>query len=120
MARVVIRIDLAPKGRIGPGKVALLEQIGAAGSIAAAGRALGMSYRRAWRLVEELNRLFREPVVTARPGGSGGGGAELTAFGRRLVDDYRALEADAQAGARDRLAGLEQALAEGAGTGGRS
>jgi molybdate transport system regulatory protein len=110
MAHVVIRLDLPPRGRIGPGKVALLEQIGATGSISAAGRALGMSYRRAWLLVEELNRLFREPVVNAHPGGAGGGGTSLTAFGRRLVADYRAIEAAAQAQAAARLAALETAL----------
>jgi molybdate transport system regulatory protein len=111
MTHVVIRLDLSGRGRIGPGKVALLEQIGATGSISAAGRALGMSYRRAWLLVEELNRLFKEPVVSAHPGGAGGGGTALTAFGRRLVADYRAIEAAAQAQARARLAALEAALA---------
>lgn len=111
MARVFVRLDLAPGARIGPGKVALLEQIAATGSISGAGRALGMSYRRAWRLVEQLNAMFDRPVVTAQPGGSGGGGAALTAFGRELVGGYRAIEAEAQAQARDRLAGLEAALA---------
>ena len=111
MGRVVIRLDLSPKGRIGPGKIALLEQIGANGSISAAGRALGMSYRRAWILVEELNRMFRQPVVMAQPGGSGGGGATLTPLGSRLVDSYRAIEMEAQLQAAGRLAALEAALA---------
>lgn len=110
MGRVIIRLDLSPKGRIGPGKIALLEQIGANGSISAAGRALGMSYRRAWILVEELNRMFRQPVVTAQPGGPGGGGATLTALGVSLVDCYRTIEAETQAKAEERLATLEAAL----------
>jgi molybdate transport system regulatory protein len=109
-ARVVIRLDLAAGARIGPGKVALLEQIDATGSISAAGRKLGMSYRRAWVLVEELNRTFKEPVVSAHSGGAGGGGASLTAFGARLVAGYRAIEAEAQASAAERLAGLAAAL----------
>ena len=110
MARVVIRLDLPPAGRIGPGKIALLEQIAVSGSISAAGRALGMSYRRAWLLVEELNRLFKEPVVATQLGGVGGGGAVLTVFGRSVVDHYRAIEAEVQAQARPRLEALEQAL----------
>jgi molybdate transport system regulatory protein len=110
MGHVVIRLDLSPKGRIGPGKIALLEQIGAHGSISAAGRVLGMSYRRAWILVEELNRMFAAPVVTAQPGGPGGGGASLTMLGASLVESYRAIEAEAQAKAEDRLAALEAAL----------
>jgi molybdate transport system regulatory protein len=109
-ARVVIRLDLATQARVGPGKVALLEQIGATGSISAAGRALGMSYRRAWLLVEELNRMFKEPVVSAHPGGAGGGGAVLTAFGERLVAGYRSIEAETQAAAAARLAGLAAEL----------
>lgn len=110
MGRVVIRLDLLPSGRIGPGKIALLEQIAATGSISAAGRALGMSYRRAWLLVEELNGLFREPVVTTQLGGAGGGGAALTAFGHGLVGEYRAIEAETQRQSAARLAALEQAL----------
>ena len=83
MARIFLRIDLVPKGRIGPGKIALLEQIALAGSISAAGRALGMSYRRAWLLVDELNRLFGAPVVTTQLGGSHGGGSALSDQGDR-------------------------------------
>lgn len=97
-----LRIDL-PGGRIGPGKIALLEAIGGQGSISAAGRALGMSYRRAWELVEQLNTLMTEPVVEAAPGGAGGGGARLTPSGRALVEEYRAIEREAAAAVAARL-----------------
>ena len=110
MARLSIRIDLEPQGRIGPGKIALLERIEAAGSISAAGRGLGMSYRRAWLLVEALNGLFGEPVVATQTGGTRGGGARLTALGRELVTCYRELERDAEALAAIRLADLEARL----------
>ena len=78
---------------IGPGKAELVEQIAETGSISAAARAMGMSYRRAWQLVEALNRDFREPVVETATGGTRGGGARVTPFGRKVVDDFRALEA---------------------------
>ena len=87
-----IRIDLLSGGRIGPGKIALLEEIGRSGSISAAGRAMKMSYRRAWQLVEDLNRNFGSPVVETAAGGVGGGGARLTNAGTTLVQHYRALE----------------------------
>lgn len=90
--RLSIRIDLAGGGRIGPGKVALLEEIGRSGSISAAGRAMKMSYRRAWQLVEDLNRSLGGPVVETATGGAGGGGARLTEAGRTLVQEYRAVE----------------------------
>jgi molybdate transport system regulatory protein len=110
MARISIRLDLAPGCRIGPGKIALLEQIASSGSISGAGRAMGMSYRRAWLLVEELNRLFKEPVVTAHPGGARGGGTALTAFGESVVTLYRDIERSAQAEAQARLDTLSAAL----------
>ena len=77
-ARLSIRIDLPGGRRVGPGKIRLLELIDETGSISAAGRAMAMSYRRAWLLVESLNTGFREPVVDAQPGGRHGGGARLT------------------------------------------
>jgi molybdate transport system regulatory protein len=95
-----IRIDLAGGTRIGPGKIALLEAIAREGSISAAGRAMRMSYRRAWELVEALNRGLGSPVVTTSAGGSGGGGASLTAVGDALVGHYRAIEAEAAAAAQ--------------------
>ncbi|MDO9713067.1 winged helix-turn-helix domain-containing protein [Paracraurococcus lichenis] len=94
--RVTIRLDLASGGRIGPGKIALLETIAETGSIAAASRALGMSYPRAWKLVEELDAALGEPVVSRAPGGRNGGGATLTEAGRTLILRYRAVEMAAQ------------------------
>ena len=91
--RVSIRLDLANGARVGPGKIALLEEISRHGSISGAGRALRMSYRRAWELVEDLNRHLGTPVVAAITGGSGGGGARLTAAGAGLVLAYRTIEA---------------------------
>src|ERR1700710_1800775 len=73
--RLSIRIDLASGAQIGPGKIAVLEEIGRVGSIPAAGRALGMSYRRTWELVEDLNQSLGTPVVETAAGGSGGGRA---------------------------------------------
>ncbi|MDT8331723.1 LysR family transcriptional regulator [Roseomonas gilardii] len=101
-----IRLDPAPGLRIGPGKVRLLEEIGHNGSISAAGRALGMSYRRAWELVEDLNRGLGRPVVETAAGGAGGGGARLTRLGERVIREYRSIEAEAQAAALPRLLAL--------------
>ena len=98
LARLSIRIDLDGGLRIGPGKIRLLELIEATGSISAAGRAMAMSYRRAWLLVESLNTSFREPVVAAQSGGRHGGGARLTPFGHDLVVCYRAIEARSRRG----------------------
>jgi len=77
---------------MGPGKAELLEAIEREGSISAAGRVMGMSYRRAWTLVDTMNRCWSEPVVQTAIGGAGKGGAKLTAFGVRLLDAYRELE----------------------------
>jgi molybdate transport system regulatory protein len=82
---------------MGPGKAELIEHIGSTGSISAAARAMGMSYRRAWQLVEALNHDFRERVVTTAAGGKRGGGARVTPFGLRLVAEYRAMEEKAAA-----------------------
>ncbi len=78
---------------IGPGKIALLEALAREGSITAAAKALGMSYRRAWLLVDTMNRCFREPVVASATGGSGGGGAQVTAFGRQVMASFDAMKA---------------------------
>ncbi|HUZ72049.1 MAG TPA: LysR family transcriptional regulator [Stellaceae bacterium] len=114
MASLTLRIDLPRAGAVGPGKIRLLELIDAAGSISAAGRAMDMSYRRAWLLVEELNHLFREPVATTKLGGRSGGGAALTPFGHSLVRHYRAMEAAAAAAASPHLAALDAAAVGGA------
>ena len=114
MARLFLRVDLAPNGRLGPGKIILLEEIARSGSISAAGRALGMSYRRAWLLVDELNRLFGSPVVATQLGGSHGGGAALTAFGSEVVARYRALEQAAAPLVAEHLGPLEAMAARAA------
>jgi molybdate transport system regulatory protein len=93
---IKFRIDFGPGEAIGPGKVALLEQIERSGSISGAARDLGMSYRRGWMLLESLNESFREPVTTATKGGKGGGGAILTPLGRELIRTYRAFEDNVQ------------------------
>jgi len=90
-----LRLQLSPESRLGPGKVALLEAVEATGSISGAGRAMKMSYRRAWLLIDDLNRMFRLPVVEASTGGARGGGARLTATGRAVVAHYRAIESKA-------------------------
>jgi len=87
-----IRIDLSNGDRIGPGKVALLEAIRAEGSISGAARVLGMSYRRAWLLVEEINKSLAKPAVVAEMGGRSGGGASVTPVGEKIVDLYRSIE----------------------------
>lgn len=87
-----LRVLLGSAIAIGPGKADLLDAIGRTGSISAAAREMGMSYRRAWLLVEAANNAFIEPLVATATGGSGGGGAELTEFGRMVVDRYRKIE----------------------------
>jgi molybdate transport system regulatory protein len=85
MATLSVRVDLASGERLGPGKRQLLKAIEDLGSISAAGRAMGMSYRRAWLLVEEVNASFNIPLVEKAPGGSGGGGAALTNAGHTVL-----------------------------------
>jgi molybdate transport system regulatory protein len=100
--RVQLRLIL-PGGRtFGPGKAELLELIAERGSIAAAGRAMRMSYKRAWVLVEEMNQAFRAPLVSAGRGGADGGGAQVTELGHQVLAHYRNLTGGlAQAGASD-------------------
>lgn len=100
VAPAKLRILFGPEIAMGPGKADLLEAIAETGSIAAAAKRFGMSYRRAWMLVDTMNRCFREPVVAAGTGGAGGGGAVLTAFGASVLGRFRAIEV----GARDALA----------------
>ena len=101
-----IRIDLADDARIGPGKIQLLENIETCGSISAAGRAMDMSYKRAWDLVDEINRICRQAAVERQTGGKNGGGATLTPFGATLVARYRKIERDAMSAARKELQAL--------------
>lgn len=111
MLGISLRIDLTDENALGPGKVRLLELIAETGSISAAGRAMGMSYRRAWLLVDELNHMFREPLVSSRLGGKAGGGATLTALGDDVVRRYRAIEARIHSASRANLAALERIAA---------
>lgn len=87
-----IRIVFGEDAMLGPGKVDLLQAIGETGSIAAASRAMGMSYKRAWSLVEEMNAAFRDPLVASARGGAQGGGARLTGAGETVLAHYRKLE----------------------------
>jgi molybdate transport system regulatory protein len=109
--RLSIRLDLASGAKIGPGKVAVLEEIGRSGSISAAGRVLRMSYRRTWELVEDLNRSLGTPVVETAAGGSGGGGAVLTQAGKAIIERYRAIEMDTALAARKHLLALHRVCA---------
>jgi molybdate transport system regulatory protein len=103
--RLSIRVDLANGDRIGPGKIALLEAIRDAGSISAGARKLGMSYRRAWLLVEEINGSLRTPAVDAATGGRKGGGATLTPTGEKIIALYRAIEEGAHSAANHQFRG---------------
>lgn len=88
----VFRVDFADNGRLGRGKIELLEHIRDTGSISAAGRAMDMSYRRAWQLVDALNTMFEQPSVSSQRGGKQGGGAILTPFGEELIRRFRHME----------------------------
>ena len=109
--RLFLRVDFDGAGVLGPGKVRLMEAIAETGSITAAGRRLGMSYRRAWLLIDALNHLFRAPLVEAQRGGEKGGGATLTALGEQVLARYRALEQATLAAARPHLDALAADLA---------
>ena len=111
--RLSIRIDLVNGDRIGPGKIALLEAIRSAGSISAAARQLGMSYRRAWLLVEEINKSLREPAVAAATGGKQGGGAALTPVGEEIIGLYRAIERAAHSGAAKEFRAVDRLIRKG-------
>jgi molybdate transport system regulatory protein len=91
---VRFRIDFAEHSSIGPGKICLLEAIRDAGSLSQGARNIGMSYRRAWLLIESLKQSFREPVTVASTGGQDGGGMLVTEFGEALIKNYRELEGD--------------------------
>ncbi len=107
-----IRIVFGKAGMIGPGKAELLERIGETGSIAAAGRQMGMSYKRAWMLVETLNAMFREPLVESTRGGSGGGGAVLTETGRQVLGLYKGLQQDAASAGASRLMAMQEMMSD--------
>lgn len=106
-----IRLFLSPDAMLGPGKAQLLERIAETGSISAAGREMGMSYKRAWMLVETMNAMFRAPLVESARGGPGGGGAALTDTGRQVLALYRQVEADAAAAAAPAIRSLRELIA---------
>jgi molybdate transport system regulatory protein len=100
---VQFRVDFGGAEPVGPGKIALLEQIARGGSLSQAARDMKMSYRRAWQLLESLNGSFSERVALTAKGGRGGGGATLTPLGRALITAYRAFDAEIQARAARRF-----------------
>lgn len=112
MARLKLRI-LFDGAMFGPGKADLLGRIAETGSISAAGRAMGMSYKRAWLLVDEMNGAFVEPLVTSSRGGPGGGGALLTDAGAKVLRLYNGVNDRALAASSDQIAALEAMLRPG-------
>jgi molybdate transport system regulatory protein len=96
VAQFRLRIKYGEEIAIGPGKIAILEAIAETGSISAAGRKLGMSYRRAWLLVDQMNQYFKTPVVHAATGGAQGGGTALTSTGTEVIRLYRTIEQQSQ------------------------
>ena len=105
-----VRISKGDDIAIGPGKVDLLEAIGETGSITSAAKRLGMSYRRAWLLIDTMNRCFKKPIVEAEAGGRSGGGTRLTATGRDVIKRYRAVERKSEKAAAADLAALLKLL----------
>ena len=110
--RLTLRLDVGGRPTLGPGKARLMELIDETGSISAAGRAMGISYRYAWTLVDSLNASFAAPLIAARPGGAGGGGATLLPLGAEVVRLYRALEQGAANAGLAELTQLQAVLAE--------
>lgn len=106
--RILLGADIA----IGPGKADLLDAVARSGSISAAAREMDMSYRRAWLLVDTMNRAFRSPLVEAAKGGAGGGGARVTAFGLQVLARYRAMELKAAASVAAEMREFTRLLAE--------
>ncbi len=104
---VNLRIDFSREERLGRGKIMLLSRIIETGSISAAGRSMDMSYRRAWMLVDTMNRMFAIPVVESQRGGKQGGGAVVTAFGEELLARFRKMEAKAREAIGDDLDWLQ-------------
>ncbi|OJB34702.1 ModE family transcriptional regulator [Burkholderia ubonensis] len=101
-----MRIRKGDTVALGPGKVALLEAVREHGSISAAARSLGMSYRRAWLLIDELNRLLTSPATLSEQGGHSGGGCTLTPVGEEIVRLYRSIELQAQKHCSKQIAAL--------------
>lgn len=110
--RMRFRVMVGRTIAVGPGKADLLAAIAETGSIAAAGRSMGMSYKRAWYLLDTMNRCFREPVVQGSKGGKGHGGAHLTPMGEQVLALYRAIERHAATAAAGELSALAGLIAE--------
>ncbi|WP_127114310.1 winged helix-turn-helix domain-containing protein [Shimia sediminis] len=110
--RFRLRLVFGPEEWMGPGKAELLEHIETTGSISAAGREMGMSYKRAWQLVDTMNAMFRAPLVHSSRGGAKGGGAVLTDLGQAVLAEYRALEDKARAAGADNIARLQAMLVD--------
>jgi molybdate transport system regulatory protein len=119
MQDVMLRVALTSRHHLGPGKVRLLELIDALGSISAAARAMDMSYRRAWLLVESMNTMFRAPVLTPAVGGMQGGGAVLTRLGGEIIVRFRRMEAATRKTIAGDLAALKVRAKAGARSPGR-
>lgn len=102
------RLYIGESIAIGPGKIDLLRQVALTHSISGAARALGMTYKRAWLLIDSLNQGFGRPVVETATGGKGGGGATLTVLGSQLVERYAAIEARLNASAKNELEALRR------------
>ena len=110
--RIRLRIDFDENASLGPGKIALLEAIAATGSLSEAARSMAMSYRRAWLLVEEINQSFAERATLSAVGGAGGGGMNVTPFGRSLISRYRAFERVVASLGAQRFAAIAAAVSE--------
>lgn len=110
--RFRLRLVFGPEEWMGPGKAELLEHIETTGSISAAGREMGMSYKRAWQLVNTMNAMFRAPLVHSSRGGAKGGGAVLSDLGQEVLAEYRALEDKARAAGADNIARLQAMLVD--------
>jgi molybdate transport system regulatory protein len=120
MTRLVLRLHFDAENRIGPGKIELLEQIDRTGSISSAARAMNMSYRRAWLLVDAMNRTFHAPVVATRFGGPSAGRAKLTPLGQEIMSVYQEIGQIARNAAAAQIARLEQLIAKPDAAGGRT
>lgn len=112
MARIRFGVYLDKDGpKLGPGKIELLRAVREHGSISAAARSMGMAYRHAWLLLDELNRVFAEPVISSTTGGPGGGGAQLTAWGAELIERFEQMTRLATSSVDEHLAALQARLA---------
>lgn len=111
-ARLILETDQGEEIAMGPGKAELLAAIAETGSISAAARKMGMSYRRAWLLVDTMNRCFKTPLVSSAAGGTQGGGASLTLLGEEVLALYQQLETEVEAAAHKQATALKKLLAK--------